>query len=141
MRSRRSSRSSTAAAAAAKEASGFAEMLARSCSEALGGIVAGVILHGSLTFDDYLPGRSDVDLLFVAQDPLRDAQLAALAALTEALAGRRPRAPPMEAYLFGPSWSRAAANRPGSVTAKPWPKQASCGRSSARRRAERRFCW
>jgi hypothetical protein len=116
MPSRRSSRSSTAAAAAAKEALGFAEMLARSCSEALGGIVAGVILHGSLTFDDYLPGRSDVDLLVVAQDPLRDAQLAAL---TEALAGRRPRAPgpadlrvvtrqvaaspvpapPMEAYL------------------------------------------
>jgi Domain of unknown function (DUF4111)/Nucleotidyltransferase domain len=75
-----------------------------------------VILHGSLTLDDYLPGRSDIDLLVVAQDPLTDPQLAAL---TEALAGHRPRAPapvdlrvvtrhiaaaptpapPMEAYL------------------------------------------
>jgi hypothetical protein len=69
-----------------------------------------------LTLDDYLPGRSDVDLLVVVQDPLTDAQLAAL---IEALAGHRPRAPgsvdlrvvtrqvaasptpapPMEAYL------------------------------------------
>jgi hypothetical protein len=91
-------------------------MLARSCWRALGETVAGVILHGSLTLDDYLPGRSDVDLLVVVQDPLTDAQLAAL---TETLAGHRPRAPgpvdlrvvtrqvaasptpapPMEAYL------------------------------------------
>jgi len=91
-------------------------MLARSCSQALGETVAGVILHGSVTLDDYLPGRSDIDLLVVVQDPLTDAQLAAL---TEALAGHRPQAPgpvdlrvvtrqvaaspipapPMEAYL------------------------------------------
>jgi hypothetical protein len=32
-----------------------------------GGIV--VILHGSLTLDDYVPGRSDVDLLVVIDDP------------------------------------------------------------------------
>jgi Nucleotidyltransferase domain len=106
----------TAAAASANEALRFAERLARSCSQALGGIVAGVILHGSLTLDDYLPGRSDIDLLVVAQDPLTDPQLAAL---TEALASHRPQAPgpvdlrvvtrhiatsptpapPMEAYL------------------------------------------
>ena len=75
-----------------------------------------MILHGSLTLDDYLPGRSDIDLLVVAQDPLTDPQLAAL---TEALASHRPQAPdpvdlrvvtrhiaasptpapPMEAYL------------------------------------------
>jgi hypothetical protein len=98
------------------EALRFAEMLARACSQALGDVVAGVILHGSLTLDDYLPGRSDVDLLVVVQDPLTDAQLAAL---TDALAGHRPRAlgpvdlrvvtrqvagsptlaPPLEAYL------------------------------------------
>jgi hypothetical protein len=103
-------------AASAKEALRFAEMLARSCSQALGEAIAAVILHGSLTLHDYLPGRSDVDLLVVAQDPLTDAQLAAL---TDALAGHRPRAPgpvdlrlvtrqvaasptpapPMEAYL------------------------------------------
>jgi hypothetical protein len=112
----RSLRSSTAAAASAKEALRFAEVLAHSCSEALGDIFVGVILHGSLTLDDYLPGRSDVDLLVVAQDPLTGAQLADL---TEALAGHGPRAPgpvdlrvvtrqvaasptpapPMEAYL------------------------------------------
>jgi hypothetical protein len=40
----------------------------------------------------------------------------------------------------GRIWSMAAANRPGSVTAKPWPKQARRGRSLARRAAERRFC-
>ena len=75
-----------------------------------------MILHGSLTLDDYVPGRSDVDLLVVIDHPLGDAQLAAL---TEALASRRAEAPgpvdlrlvtrqvaasptpapPMEAYL------------------------------------------
>lgn len=47
-----------------------------------------MILHGSLTLDDYVPGRSDVDLLLVV-DPPSDARLAALA---EAMASRR--APP-----------------------------------------------
>jgi hypothetical protein len=112
----RATRSTTAATAPVKEALRFAEVLARSCAQALGETVAGVILHGSLTFDDYLPGRSDVDLLVVIQDPLSDARLAVL---TEALAGHRPQAPgpvdlrvvtrqvaasptpapPMEAYL------------------------------------------
>jgi Domain of unknown function (DUF4111)/Nucleotidyltransferase domain len=82
--------SSTAAAVSAKEALRFAAALARSCSGMLGETVAGVILHGSLTLGDYLPGRSDVDLLVVVQDPLTDAQLAAL---TGALAGHRPQAP------------------------------------------------
>ena len=49
-----------------------------------------MILHGSLTLDDYLPGRSDVDLLVVVYDPLTEAQLDALA---EAVAGHRSRAP------------------------------------------------
>jgi hypothetical protein len=88
--SSRSTRTGARAATSAEAALRFAQTLARSCAEALGQAVAGVILHGSLTLDDYLPGRSDVDLLVVAQDPLTDAQLAAL---TEALAGHRPRAP------------------------------------------------
>jgi aminoglycoside adenylyltransferase-like protein/nucleotidyltransferase-like protein len=113
-----SSRSTRAAAAAAsaEEAAGFAGTLARSCSRALGETAAGVILHGSLTLDGYIPGRSDVDLLVVVDGPLSDAQAAAL---TEAVARQRPRAPgrvdlrvvtrqvaasptpapPMEAYL------------------------------------------
>jgi predicted nucleotidyltransferase len=114
--SSRSTRTGARAATSAEAALRFAQTLARACAGALGEAVAGVILHGSLSLDDYLPGRSDIDLLVVAQDPLTDAQLAAL---TEALAGHRPRAPdpvdlrlvtrqvaasptpapPMEAYL------------------------------------------
>jgi hypothetical protein len=94
----------------------FADELAHACAGALGKTVAGVILHGSLTLDDYIPGRSDLDLLVVIDDPLGDARLAAL---VEALASRRAQAtspvdlrlvtrqvaasptpaPPLEAYL------------------------------------------
>jgi hypothetical protein len=77
-------------AASAEAAARFAEALAGSCAGALGESVAGVILHGSLTLADYVPGRSDVDLLVVVDDPLGDAQLAAL---TRAAARQRPRAP------------------------------------------------
>jgi Domain of unknown function (DUF4111)/Nucleotidyltransferase domain len=94
----------------------FAEVLARSCAEALGETVAGVILHGSLSLGDYLPGRSDVDLLVVVDDPLTDAQLDALTQLalthrtqapgrvdlrvvTRQVAGAPTPAPPMEAYI------------------------------------------
>jgi predicted nucleotidyltransferase len=86
----RSTECAAPAATTAEAALRFAEELARACAGALGETVAGVILHGSLTLDDYVPGRSDVDLLVVVQDPLTDAQLAAL---TEALAGHGPRAP------------------------------------------------
>jgi Domain of unknown function (DUF4111) len=68
----------------------FAETLARSCVGALGETVAAVVLHGSLTLDDYIPGRSDVDLLAVVDGLLGDAQFKAL---TEAVARQRPRAP------------------------------------------------
>jgi DNA-binding CsgD family transcriptional regulator len=77
-------------AASTEEASRFAETLAGSCAGALGQAVAGVILHGSLTLDDDVPGRSDVDLLVVVDDPLTDAQVAAL---TEAVERQRPQAP------------------------------------------------
>ena len=56
----------------------------------IGETVAAVILHGSLTLGDYVPGRSDVDLLVVVDDPLTDAQVTAL---TQAVAALRPRAP------------------------------------------------
>jgi hypothetical protein len=100
----------------AEAASRFAGALARAAAGALGDSVAAVILHGSLTLGDYLPGRSDVDLLAVVDHPLDGPRLDAL---TGALAGHRPRAPgpvdlrvvtrqvaasptpapPMEAYL------------------------------------------
>jgi hypothetical protein len=76
--------------ASAEEALRFAEALTRSCAEALGETVAGVILHGSLTLGDYLPGRSDVDLLVVVHDPLTDAQFDAL---TDAVTAHRSLAP------------------------------------------------
>lgn len=68
----------------------FAQALAHSCARALRETVAGVILHGSLTLADYLPGRSDVDLLVVVDEPLTDAQVAAL---TEAAVAHRQQAP------------------------------------------------
>jgi hypothetical protein len=82
--------SAVSSAPSAEQALRFAQALARACARALGEAVAGVILHGSLTLDDYLPGRSDVDLLVVVDDPLTEAQLDALA---EAVAGHRSRAP------------------------------------------------
>jgi hypothetical protein len=73
-----------------------------------------VILHGSLTLGDHLPGRSDVDLLAVVDDPLDDAQVDALTGavaaeppparvdlrvVTRKVAAAPTPAPPMEAYL------------------------------------------
>jgi predicted nucleotidyltransferase len=112
----RSTECAAPAATSAEAALRFAKELAHACAGALGEAITGVILHGSLTLDDYVPGRSDVDLLVVIDHPLGDAQLAAL---TEALASRRAQAPgpvdlrlvtrqvaaaptpapPMEAYL------------------------------------------
>src|SRR5215217_8077712 len=84
--STRSTRTGARATTSAEAALRFAQTLAGACAGALGKTVAGVILHGSLTLDDYIPGRSDLDLLVVIDDPLGDARLAALA---EAMASRR----------------------------------------------------
>jgi predicted nucleotidyltransferase len=56
----------------------FAARLASRCSDALGEALVSVILHGSLTLDDFVPGRSDMDLLVVVAEPLDDEQLTAL---------------------------------------------------------------
>jgi Aminoglycoside adenylyltransferase, C-terminal domain/Nucleotidyltransferase domain len=88
--STRSPRTGALAATSTEAALRFAEELARACAGALGEAVAGVILHGSLTLDDYVPGRSDLDLLVVVDESLGDAQLAAL---VEAMASRRAEAP------------------------------------------------
>jgi len=86
----RSTRTGARPAPSAEAALRFAPTLARACAGALGETVAGAILHGSLTLDDDVPGRSDVDLLMVIDDPFSDARLAAL---TEAMAWRRAEAP------------------------------------------------
>jgi hypothetical protein len=88
--STRSTRTGARGTTSAEAALRYAQRLAGACAGALGETVAGVILHGSLTLDDYVPGCSDVDLLMVIDDPLSDAQLAALA---EAMASRRAKAP------------------------------------------------
>jgi hypothetical protein len=113
--STRSTRTGARATTSAEAALRFAQALAGACAGALGEAVAGVILHGSLTLDDYVPGRSDLDLLVVVDHPPSDAQFAAL---VEAMASRRAApgpvdlrlvtrqvaawptpAPPLEAYL------------------------------------------
>jgi Domain of unknown function (DUF4111) len=76
--------------ASPEDAARYAAALARGCAEALGEAAVGMILHGSLTLDDYVPGRSDVDLLVVVRGALTDARLAALA---EAVGARRSQAP------------------------------------------------
>lgn len=102
--------------ASAQEALRFARSLARSCTGALDHILAGVIVHGSLTLGDYIPGRSDVDVLIVIDNPLTDRQLRALIEAVESARPQAPcgvdlrvatrkaaaaatRAPPMEAYI------------------------------------------
>jgi Nucleotidyltransferase domain len=67
--STRSTRTGARAATSAEAALRFANELAHACTGALGKTVAGVILHGSLTLGDYVPGRSDVDLLVVVDEP------------------------------------------------------------------------
>jgi hypothetical protein len=68
----------------------FAEHAQRSVYRVLDQAVVGLILHGSLTLGDYIPGRSDVDLLAIVEDSLSDAKIAAIA---EALAVESKQAP------------------------------------------------
>ena len=76
--------------ASAHDALAYADTLAHASSRALGDALAAVVLHGSLTLGDYLPGRSDIDLLLIVDDPLTDAHLAGLA---NGVGQQRPRAP------------------------------------------------
>ena len=49
----------------------YAERVARLCARASDEPVAGVILHGSLVLGDYVPDRSDVDVLAVVESEER----------------------------------------------------------------------
>ncbi|MQA00034.1 MAG: DUF4111 domain-containing protein [Dehalococcoidia bacterium] len=94
----------------------FARVHARAARQALGGQVASVILHGSLTLDDFHPRHSDIDLLVVVERPLTEADIEALRAalaapslprssrvdvrvVTRAVAEAPSPAPAMEAYV------------------------------------------
>jgi predicted nucleotidyltransferase len=68
----------------------FAQTITTACSNALHEVVAGVILHGSMATSDYVPGRSDIDLLVVVNDPLTDGQIASLRDAIEAVKADAP---------------------------------------------------
>jgi predicted nucleotidyltransferase len=68
----------------------FAERLAEGSADVLGDAFVAAILHGSLVLGDYTPGRSDIDVLVVAERELGDGQIDAL---TELAAAERPHAP------------------------------------------------
>ncbi|WP_414690685.1 nucleotidyltransferase domain-containing protein [Nocardioides sp.] len=53
-----------------RDALAAVERLTRSCEAVLDASVVSVIVHGSLTLDDFQPGRSDLDLLLVVDDAL-----------------------------------------------------------------------
>ncbi|MBR7837700.1 nucleotidyltransferase domain-containing protein [Actinospica durhamensis] len=55
-----------------------AQSLCRACLENLRSPVASVILHGSLATGDFVPGRSDIDLLIVVEHALADEEIEAL---------------------------------------------------------------
>lgn len=55
-----------------------ATRLANACAEVLPGTLVSAILHGSLTIDDFWPGRSDLDLLLVVQRRLTSSEADAL---------------------------------------------------------------
>jgi predicted nucleotidyltransferase len=73
-----------------EDATRFAERLAAACSRALGNVVEGVVLHGSLAVGGFAPGRSDIDLLVIVARQLADAEAVAL---TDALAAGATEAP------------------------------------------------
>jgi hypothetical protein len=103
-----------------RRATAFAERLADSCANALGNQAVAVILHGSLTLGDFRPGRSDVDLLVVVEQPLAAEAVRVLQEAIQPLRAVAPTrvdlrivtrevaaaptpAPAMDAYLtFGP---------------------------------------
>jgi predicted nucleotidyltransferase len=102
----------------------FAARLASRCSDVLGDALESVILHGSLTLDDFMPGRSDIDLLVVVDGHLGNAQLAALRdvvdvpsrvdlrVITRTSAASPARAPVMEAaFTLRPGKAPAVETR------------------------------
>jgi hypothetical protein len=74
----------------ARAALAFAQCLAEITSRMLGEDLLSMIVHGSLTFDDYVPGHSDIDLLAIVARPLNDSEIESL---SRTVAAERTRAP------------------------------------------------
>jgi predicted nucleotidyltransferase len=68
----------------------FAQRLGEVISRQLGENLVSVVVHGSLTLDDYVPGQSDIDLLAIIDRSLSDSELESL---VDSVAAERARAP------------------------------------------------
>ena len=77
-------------ATAEARANAFADLLARACVDVLGHLAVSVLLHGSLTLGDFVPGRSDIDLLLIVARRLEDEELGALTERVSALSALSP---------------------------------------------------
>jgi predicted nucleotidyltransferase len=66
----------------------LANELVAGCAEIVGERLVAAVLHGSLATGGYVPGRSDVDVLVVVEDPPSDEELLALRDLVVRLAAR-----------------------------------------------------
>lgn len=126
-----------------------ARRIADSCV-AVGASTRSVILHGSLASGDFLPGRSDIDLLAVIDGELPDAQAGALEELirradigeasgvdlhvvTADVAGAPTPAPPMRLHIGRYDGSSIGVEVEARVTAAPdLPAELSMARAEGR---------
>ncbi|MEV1333726.1 aminoglycoside adenylyltransferase domain-containing protein [Micromonospora costi] len=93
-----------------------ARTITGACVAALRAPVTSVVLYGSLTLDDFVPARSDIDLLVVVDEPPTDDEIGALTAVvasadaapaagidlhvvTSDVAAAPPRNPPLELHV------------------------------------------
>ncbi|MFC6020507.1 aminoglycoside adenylyltransferase domain-containing protein [Plantactinospora solaniradicis] len=127
-----------------------AKHLAGSCVAVIGAPVRSVILHGSLATGDFIPGRSDIDLLVIVDSTLSDEHVAALEDLvrradpggasgidlhvvTEDVAGTPARVPPMELHVGRYDGSSIGVEVESRVTAAPdLPAELSMARADGR---------
>src|SRR5215469_8119388 len=90
----------------------YARLLADRVDESLGGRLRAAYLHGSAVLGGWQPERSDVDMLFVAENAVRGPEVTAAAAV---LAAREPGVP-----VSGLECSVVSAGQAARARA-PWP--------------------
>jgi hypothetical protein len=95
-----------------KRVLGYALVLTERLEQSLGGRLRAAYLHGSAVLGGWTPGRSDVDVLFVAEDGLGEPETAAAAAV---LAAPEPACPGTGLECSVVTVSQAASPQP------PWP--------------------
>jgi hypothetical protein len=140
---------------AERAALAFAQRLAEISAQLLGERLLSLILRGSLTFHDYVPRQSDIDLLAIGDHALSDSEIDSLTRavtaeraqapapvdlrfITRAVATTPPEPPPLELYI------RLKPSAPPAVEARRRePDRSSSstltlGHSPANRRARNR---